>query len=112
MPILYIPAGNLITFKDKYIDTLKEIEKGELSYSYGYPCTVSYCPDLRKYLIQDGNHRAIEKLRNGYKKIPCEINQHVPKYYPTGELVTINNKKQFSIQEIKRAWAATPKHFN
>lgn len=103
MPILYIKAGNLITYEDKYIDTVKEISKNELSHSYGYPCTVTWCPDLRKHFIMDGNHRAIEKLKNGYTKIPCEINAHVPKYYPTGELVTIDNKKKFSIPQTKRA---------
>lgn len=97
MSIKYIKPGNLVTYKYKYEETVKEIERGELSYSYGCPCTVSYCPDLRKYLIQDGNHRAIEKVKSGFKKIPCIINVHVPKYYPNGLLVTINNKKNFQL---------------
>lgn len=89
----YIKLGNLITSKNKYTQTIAEIANNELSYSYDDPCLITYCPDARKFLIQDGNHRAIEKAMKGLKEIPCVINQYVPKYYPTGEYVTINNKK-------------------
>ncbi len=97
MAIINIKAGNLITSKEKYHATLEEINNNELSFSFTEPCMVTYCPDVRKYLIQDGNHRAIEKIMKGDKIIQCQINTYVPRYYPTGDYVTINNKVLINI---------------
>lgn len=95
--IKYISKNKLVTFEDKYHATIREINKGELSYSFGYPCTVTYCPDIKKYLVQDGNHRAIEKIKAGCTSIPCEVNIHVPKYYPNRDLIILGNQKKITI---------------
>lgn len=93
-----ILVGHLITFANKYEETKRNVEIGNLSYSYDSPCLVTYCPTYKKYLVQDGNHRAIQKAIKGSKRIACIINEHQPRYYPDREMKTIKGKNTYELQ--------------
>lgn len=87
-----IPFNKLISYVWKLQETEDEINRGELSHSKYVPVTVSYVPDLKKYLLMDGNHRALELKSEGHKSIQGIINPYVPK--------TFNLNSDWKIQTI------------
>jgi len=76
-----LPIAKLVVTKNKFEESLKEVLAGETSFNYDKPIMVAYMPELKKYFLQDGNHRVIERLIKGEKEIQAFINPYHPKMY-------------------------------
>ncbi len=58
---IIIPVSQIINYKYKWADCIVNFESGVFSRTPDDPITVAYIDRLNKYVVQDGNHRLIQK---------------------------------------------------
>lgn len=71
---IIIPINLIINYKYKWADCVVNFESGVFSHTPDEPITVAYIDRLNKYLVQDGNHRLIQKaIENYITEIECFV---------------------------------------
>jgi hypothetical protein len=80
--IFNVRLASLLTPDWKLQETLHDISDGKLSWTRG-PLTVTKAGHGR-YLVMNGNHRALEGLMAGMTEYPAELDAYVPDLTRTG----------------------------
>lgn len=100
--IITIPIDLIACDRSSFFNTMKDMQKGKVSYSGSKPIDVFFVTDGKfkdKYIIKDGYHRFFALLLKGKKEVDVYIDEegdYLNCYYAINQLFSIDMGLKYS----------------